>query len=63
MRRLDNHADAARLEDLVDGLGASSGLRSSFRSAAARSVTGRMLAVDGGQHLVWKTPHVLAAAE
>lgn len=24
----------------------------------ARSVTGQMLAVDGGQHLVWKTPDV-----
>ena len=25
----------------------------------ARSVTGQMLAVDGGQHLVWQTPDVL----
>ena len=25
----------------------------------ARSVTGQMIAVDGGQHLAWKTPDVL----
>jgi NAD(P)-dependent dehydrogenase (short-subunit alcohol dehydrogenase family) len=31
--------------------------------AKARSVTGQMLAVDGGQHLAWETPDVLAAAE
>jgi NAD(P)-dependent dehydrogenase (short-subunit alcohol dehydrogenase family) len=31
--------------------------------AAARSVTGQMIAVDGGQHLAWQTPDVLAAAE
>jgi NAD(P)-dependent dehydrogenase (short-subunit alcohol dehydrogenase family) len=31
--------------------------------AQARSVTGQMLAVDGGQHLAWETPDVLAAAE
>jgi hypothetical protein len=31
--------------------------------ARAKSVTGQMLAVDGGQHLAWKTPDVLAAAE
>ena len=31
--------------------------------ASARSVTGQMLAVDGGQHLAWETPDVLAAAE
>jgi NAD(P)-dependent dehydrogenase (short-subunit alcohol dehydrogenase family) len=31
--------------------------------ASARSVTGQMLAVDGGQHLAWQTPDVLAAAE
>jgi NAD(P)-dependent dehydrogenase (short-subunit alcohol dehydrogenase family) len=24
----------------------------------ARSVTGQMIAVDGGQHLAWKTPDV-----
>ena len=29
----------------------------------AKSVTGQMLAVDGGQHLAWETPDVLAAAE
>jgi NAD(P)-dependent dehydrogenase (short-subunit alcohol dehydrogenase family) len=29
----------------------------------ARSVTGQMIAVDGGQHLAWQTPDVLAAAE
>ncbi|MCC2649942.1 MAG: short chain dehydrogenase [Microvirga sp.] len=31
--------------------------------ASARSITGQMLAVDGGQHLAWETPDVLAAAE
>jgi NAD(P)-dependent dehydrogenase (short-subunit alcohol dehydrogenase family) len=31
--------------------------------AGARSVTGQMIAVDGGQHLAWQTPDVLAAAE
>jgi NAD(P)-dependent dehydrogenase (short-subunit alcohol dehydrogenase family) len=31
--------------------------------ANAKSVTGQMLAVDGGQHLAWETPDVLAAAE
>jgi NAD(P)-dependent dehydrogenase (short-subunit alcohol dehydrogenase family) len=31
--------------------------------AKAGSVTGQMLAVDGGQHLAWETPDVLAAAE
>ena len=31
--------------------------------AMARSVTGQMIAVDGGQHLAWQTPDVLAAAE
>jgi NAD(P)-dependent dehydrogenase (short-subunit alcohol dehydrogenase family) len=31
--------------------------------ASAKSVTGQMLAVDGGQHLAWQTPDVLAAAE
>jgi NAD(P)-dependent dehydrogenase (short-subunit alcohol dehydrogenase family) len=31
--------------------------------ANARSVTGQMIAVDGGQHLAWQTPDVLAAAE
>jgi NAD(P)-dependent dehydrogenase (short-subunit alcohol dehydrogenase family) len=31
--------------------------------ATARSVTGQMIAVDGGQHLAWQTPDVLAAAE
>ena len=25
----------------------------------ARAVTGQMIAVDGGQHLVWQTPDVL----
>jgi NAD(P)-dependent dehydrogenase (short-subunit alcohol dehydrogenase family) len=29
----------------------------------ARSVTGQMLAVDGGQHLAWETPDVFATAE
>ena len=29
--------------------------------ATARSVTGQMIAVDGGQHLAWQTPDVLAA--
>jgi NAD(P)-dependent dehydrogenase (short-subunit alcohol dehydrogenase family) len=31
--------------------------------AQARSVTGQMLAVDGGQHLAWETPDVLAVRE
>jgi NAD(P)-dependent dehydrogenase (short-subunit alcohol dehydrogenase family) len=31
--------------------------------AGAGSVTGQMVAVDGGQHLAWETPDVLAAAE
>ena len=28
--------------------------------ARARSVTGQMIAVDGGQHIAWKTPDVIA---
>ena len=28
--------------------------------AQARSVTGQMIAVDGGQHLAWRTPDVIA---
>jgi NAD(P)-dependent dehydrogenase (short-subunit alcohol dehydrogenase family) len=28
--------------------------------ARARSVTGQLIAVDGGQHIAWKTPDVLA---
>ena len=31
--------------------------------AQARSVTGQMLAVDGGQHLAWETPDVLSVRE
>jgi len=31
--------------------------------AGARSVTGQMIAVDGGQHLAWETPDVLGAME
>jgi NAD(P)-dependent dehydrogenase (short-subunit alcohol dehydrogenase family) len=31
--------------------------------AKARNVTGQMLAVDGGQHLAWQTPDVLAVKE
>jgi NAD(P)-dependent dehydrogenase (short-subunit alcohol dehydrogenase family) len=31
--------------------------------ANSRSITGQMLAVDGGQHLAWETPDVLAARE
>lgn len=31
--------------------------------AGARGVTGQMIAVDGGQHLGWKTPDVLAVSE
>jgi NAD(P)-dependent dehydrogenase (short-subunit alcohol dehydrogenase family) len=31
--------------------------------AKARSVTGQMMAVDGGQHLAWETADLLAAAE
>lgn len=30
---------------------------------AAKSVTGQMLAVDGGQHLAWKTPDVVDVKE
>jgi NAD(P)-dependent dehydrogenase (short-subunit alcohol dehydrogenase family) len=28
--------------------------------AAARAVTGQMIAVDGGQHLGWKTPDIVS---
>jgi NAD(P)-dependent dehydrogenase (short-subunit alcohol dehydrogenase family) len=31
--------------------------------AQARSVTGQMIAVDGGQHLAWKTPDVAGIRE
>jgi len=31
--------------------------------ASARSVTGQMIAVDGGQHLAWQTPDVVGVAE
>lgn len=31
--------------------------------AAARSVTGQMLAVDGGQHLAWATPDLYGVSE
>jgi NAD(P)-dependent dehydrogenase (short-subunit alcohol dehydrogenase family) len=31
--------------------------------AAARSVTGQMLALDGGQHLAWETPDVVGIRE
>jgi NAD(P)-dependent dehydrogenase (short-subunit alcohol dehydrogenase family) len=31
--------------------------------ARARSVTGQMIAVDGGQHLAWETPDVTCATE
>lgn len=30
---------------------------------AARSVTGQMIAIDGGQHLAWQTPDVTGMAE
>jgi NAD(P)-dependent dehydrogenase (short-subunit alcohol dehydrogenase family) len=29
----------------------------------ARAVTGQMIAVDGGQHLVWRTPDVVGVVE
>ena len=29
--------------------------------ASARSVTGQTLAVDGGQHLAWRTPDIVSA--
>lgn len=29
----------------------------------ARSVTGQMIALDGGQHLAWKTPDIYGIAE
>jgi NAD(P)-dependent dehydrogenase (short-subunit alcohol dehydrogenase family) len=31
--------------------------------AGARSVTGQMLAVDGGQHLAWQTPDIVGVRE
>jgi hypothetical protein len=31
--------------------------------ARARSVTGQMIAVDGGQHLAWETPDVTGIGE
>ena len=31
--------------------------------ARAQSVTGQMIAVDGGQHLAWRTPDVISGAE
>ena len=31
--------------------------------AKARSVTGQMLAVDGGQHLAWQTPDIVGVTE
>jgi NAD(P)-dependent dehydrogenase (short-subunit alcohol dehydrogenase family) len=31
--------------------------------AQARSVTGQMIAVDGGQHLAWETPDVAGIKE
>lgn len=31
--------------------------------ATARSITGQMIAVDGGQHLAWQTPDVLGVRE
>ena len=31
--------------------------------ARARSVTGQMLAVDGGQHLAWQTPDIVGVTE
>ncbi|MFL5193760.1 MAG: SDR family oxidoreductase, partial [Microvirga sp.] len=31
--------------------------------ARARSVTGQMIAVDGGQHLAWETPDVAGIRE
>ena len=31
--------------------------------AGARSVTGQMIAVDGGQHLAWETPDVTGIKE
>jgi NAD(P)-dependent dehydrogenase (short-subunit alcohol dehydrogenase family) len=30
---------------------------------SARSMTGQMLALDGGQHLAWKTPDVGVGVE
>lgn len=29
----------------------------------ARSITGQMLAVDGGQHLIWQTPDIIGVSE
>lgn len=31
--------------------------------ARARSVTGQLIAVDGGQHLAWETPDMLGIKE
>jgi NAD(P)-dependent dehydrogenase (short-subunit alcohol dehydrogenase family) len=42
---------AASIEDICDAV---------IYLAMARSVTGQFIAVDGGQHLAWETPDVLA---
>ncbi len=38
-------------------------VRSLFYLIDARAVTGQMIAVDGGQHLVWQTPDVTGLVE
>ena len=43
---------AVALEDIADAM---------MYLARAGNVTGQMLAVDGGQHLAWQTPDVLAS--
>ena len=49
-------------ESTVLGRGASTGdIAGALRYLiGARAVTGQMIAVDGGQHLIWRTPDVLA---
>jgi enoyl-[acyl-carrier-protein] reductase (NADH) len=42
---------AASVDDICDAV---------MYLARARSVTGQLIAVDGGQHIAWKTPDVLA---
>jgi NAD(P)-dependent dehydrogenase (short-subunit alcohol dehydrogenase family) len=42
---------AASIEDVCDAV---------IFLAKARSVTGQLIAVDGGQHIAWETPDVLA---
>lgn len=63
--RQEPHDFAAQVDGLI--LGRGPGL-SEFGSTIrylweARSVTGQMIAIDGGQHLAWRTPDVTGMAE